>query len=80
MSKREQWGHKRCTWQPTNWHTYKGFRRNKGEGEWIRDLRHRKDRYASVTEGLSDHLDFVEDMWEDESNDKEGCMWCCYDY
>jgi hypothetical protein len=67
------WTRTRCTWQPANWHTYKGFKRNKGEGQWIADQRYRK--YA-------DHPDNYDlDIEEEEPEEIiEGCMWCCGGY
>ena len=43
LPRREEW-RKHCGYQPTNWHTYKGFKRNKGEGEWIATSKGRKNK------------------------------------
>lgn len=36
-------GYKACTWEPANWHTYKGFGRSKGERFWRKEEQDRKD-------------------------------------
>lgn len=43
MSKKQQRAWKSCTWQPSNWHTYKGFGRSKGERFWMDQERKHKD-------------------------------------
>jgi hypothetical protein len=65
-----------------NWHTDVAWRRYKGDGEWTNEIRHRKDRYYSITDGIMDYLDIEEEKVQDEDDHKEGCMWCCggYDY
>lgn len=77
-SKENPW-HKRsygsCGWEPTNWHTYKGFQRHKGEGEWIRDTKARKYRKDWLRDEMSDLDDTL-----DDDDDIYGCAnGCCPD-
>jgi hypothetical protein len=43
MTRKQQHAWKSCGWQPSNWHTYKGFGRTKGERYWMDEERKRKD-------------------------------------
>ena len=79
MTRRAQREWKSCTWQPSNWNTYKGFRRYKGEGEWVARSKTRKARNDWRSEGMSDLYDTLAEKQEDEDNYREGCMWCCND-
>ena len=44
MTPREQWSRTHCTWQPSNWRTFKGFGRTKGERFWRTEDRKRRDK------------------------------------
>lgn len=43
MSRKGIW-RTNCTWQPSNWRTYKGFKRSAGEKFWRSEDRKRRDK------------------------------------
>ena len=63
-----------------NWHTDVTFSRYKGDGDWIKEMRTRKDFRFSVDKGIEDWYDQIED--EEEAKAEEdaypyGCAQCC---